>query len=193
MWHAHFDPGTLIAVAKPADIADPQAVRLQALAPWLTVVAGTGSAEHALLSNGSQTIRLDLPTGRFIGHEAVTIEFRFDGIEAAAHGVTALRRLLALVRTHRFAASLAPRDPAISRGIAMLRVHDALVDGASQRDIAGVLFGERRTLQEWSGPSDSLRSRVRRLVREARAMAGGRYRCLLRERSAGRSSPPAEI
>ncbi len=64
----------------------------------------------------------------------------------------------------------------------MLRVHDAVVDGASHREIASVLFGETRVAADWNGRSDSLRSCVRRLVRGARSMASGEYRSLLRKR-----------
>jgi hypothetical protein len=64
----------------------------------------------------------------------------------------------------------------------MLRVHDALAAGASQREIASVLFGAERVEADWLGTSESLRSRVKRLVRDARAMARGGYRSLLRRR-----------
>jgi len=65
----------------------------------------------------------------------------------------------------------------------MLRVHDALQEGASQREIGATLFGDERVAHDWIGESDSLRSRVRRLVREANAMARGGYRQLMRRRS----------
>ena len=65
----------------------------------------------------------------------------------------------------------------------MLRVHDAVRDGASQREIGAALFGDERVGHDWSDGSDSLRSRVRRLVREARDMAQGGYRQLMRRSS----------
>ncbi|WP_419956716.1 DNA -binding domain-containing protein [Novosphingobium rhizovicinum] len=98
----------------------------------------------------------------------------------ARWGLVSLQRLLSLISHRRFVRSLYPRDPTVIRGIEVLRVHDAIGQGASQREIASILFGRERVSAEWNGPSDSLRSRVRRLVREARAMAGGRYRELMR-------------
>jgi hypothetical protein len=68
------------------------------------------------------------------------------------------------------------------RWLTVLRVHDALLDGASQREIGAALFGEDHLHRHWDGASDSLRSRVRRLVQEARATARGGYRQLLRRR-----------
>lgn len=64
----------------------------------------------------------------------------------------------------------------------MLRVHDAIGRGASQREIGAALFGEERVARDWVGESDSLRSRVRRLVGEAHAMARGGYRQLMRRK-----------
>ena len=64
----------------------------------------------------------------------------------------------------------------------MLRVHDAIGQGASQREIGVVLFGDERVARDWVRESDALRSRVRRLVHEARAMARGGYRQLMRRR-----------
>lgn len=90
-----------------------------------------------------------------------------------------LRRLAALCRTGRFLPALFPRDPQLDRLIQILRVHDALAAGASQRDIAIHFFGNERIPRDWRVASDSLRSRVRRLIREARRMAGGGYRLLL--------------
>jgi len=50
--------------------------------------------------------------------------------------------------------------------------------GASQRDIAVALFGERRVAAEWSRGSDCLRLRVQRLIREGRRMVQDGYRDL---------------
>jgi hypothetical protein len=68
----------------------------------------------------------------------------------------------------------------MARLVMVLRVDDALAEGASQREIAAVLFGTDAMSRDWNGRSDALRSRIRRLVREARATAAGGYRQLLR-------------
>ena len=64
----------------------------------------------------------------------------------------------------------------------MLRVHDAISQGASQREIGAALFGDEQAVRDWNDGSDSLRSRVRRLVREAGAMARGGYRQLMQRK-----------
>lgn len=181
IWHADLDPGTLIVDALPASPADPTALLLSQIAPWLTVVKGDSAGEHAVLSDGRQRIRLDLVSGHLAGLEAVDLRVRFDGIDRARYGILPLQRLLALARNGRFAASLSPREPAVTRGITVLRVHDGLSQGASLREIAEVLFGPERVGQDEARGSDSLRSRVRRLVREARSLAGGGYRSLMRK------------
>lgn len=180
IWHADLDPGTIAVAAVPADPADPDSLRLEHLAPWLAVAVGPDGREHVVLSDGWRHIRLDVEEGRLTGHEAVLLHYRLRGLTSAESRLLPLRRLLSLCRHRRFARSLFPRDPHIDHGIEVLRVHDALRDGASQREIAAVLFGADRVGRDWNGASDSLRSRVRRLVREARGLARGGYRQLMR-------------
>ncbi|WP_165912376.1 DUF2285 domain-containing protein [Novosphingobium sp. PhB165] len=117
--------------------------------------------------------------GTLSGEAAVQLRFCFDGMERAEAGVLPLRRLLALHRYRRFGKALYPRDPAIGRGSLLLRVHDALCDGVSQRELASILVGPDNVERDWHHPSDSLRSRIRRLARQAKAMALGGYKDLL--------------
>jgi hypothetical protein len=183
IWHADLDPGALPVAAVPADPSDPDSLRVDRIASWLSSAVDEAGREHAVLSDGWHHVRLDLEEGRLTGQEAVLLHYRLCGLALAETRLLPLRRLLDLCRHRRFARSLFPRDPAIDRGVDMLRVHDALAAGASQREIGVALFGEERVREHWSGVSDSLRSRVRRLVREARSMASGGYRQLLRGRS----------
>lgn len=164
----------------PSDPADPDSIRTERLAPWLALATDSEGREHAVLSDGWHHIRLDVEEGRLAGQEAVLLRYRLHGLVSAESRLLPLRRLIDLCRHRRFARSLFPRDPRIARGIELLRVHDALEDGASQREIGIALFGDERIGRDWGGTSDSLRSRVRRLVREARSMARGGYRQLMR-------------
>ena len=59
----------------------------------------------------------------------------------------------------------------------MLRAFDGAATGASQRDIAAALFGDRAVREDWQ--AGFLRTRVQRLLFAARAMMGGGYRRLL--------------
>lgn len=178
IWHADLDPGTLQVMAEPARPGDPDAIDLDRLAAWLTVAPDQHGHEHAAISNGWQRIRLDVEAGTLRAGGPVLFIYRLVGMASAAPRILPLRRLLALARHGRFATSLFPADPRIARWLDILRVADALADGASQREIAAALFGQERAVNEWSHEA-SLRSRVRRLVREAREMARGGWRQLM--------------
>lgn len=182
IWHADLDPGTLSVVVQPADPSDPDSLHINQIAPWLAIAIDPDGREHAVLSDGFHHIRLDIEEGRLEGQEAVLLHYRLHGLASAETRLLPLRRLLDLCRHRRFARSLFPRDARIDRGIEMLRVHDAIGQGASQREIGAALFGEARAARDWSDVSDSLRSRVRRLVHEAGAMARGGYWQLMRRK-----------
>lgn len=182
IWHADFDPGAIAVAAIAADPSDPDTIRIDRIAPWLAIATDAAGREHAVLSDGWHHIRLDIEEGRLAGQEAVLLHYRLRGLAAAEARLLPLRRLLDLCRHRRFARSLFPRDVRIDRGIDMLRVHDAIGQGASQREIGAILFGSARVARDWNDASDSLRSRVRRLVREAGTMARGGYRQLMRRK-----------
>jgi hypothetical protein len=184
IWHADLDPLTLPIRISPlpqgaalADGIDPAR-----LAPWLTLVAEK-DGEQAVLSDGCRRIRLDVLEGSLRDGGPVQIHYGLCGLARAGRQIVALRRFLDLVQRGGFARGLYPLDPRTGRMVTMLRVHDALAEGMSYRDIGRFLFGEDRVRGEWDGPSDSLRGRVRRLARDALAMARGGWRQLLhRER-----------
>lgn len=138
--------------------------------------------EHAVLSDGWRHIRLDIEQGSLMGGEPVLLEYRLKGIASAETRILPLRRLLDLCRKGRFSRALYPRDRRIERWILALRVHDAVLAGASQREIARVLFGDVPGQGAGDRRSDSIRSRVRRLAADARRLAGGGYRSLMRRR-----------
>lgn len=182
IWHADLDPGTIAVAAEPADPSHPDSLRIDRIASWLAIAVDAEGREHVVLSDGRHHIRLDVEEGRLTGQQAVLLQYRLYGLASAQARLLPLRRLLDLCRNRRFARALFPRDPRIERGIAMLRVHDAIHAGASQREIGEALFGMERVRDSWSDGADSLRSRVRRLVSEARGMARGGYRQLMRRR-----------
>lgn len=180
IWHADFDPGTIAVSAISADPSPPDSLRLEQIAPWLFVASDGAGREHVVLSDGWHHIRIDVEEGRLTGEEAVLLNYRLHGLMSVEDRLLPLRRLVALCRNRRFARSLFPRDPGVDRGIEMLRVHDASAEGASQREIGEVMFGTERVRRDWNDASDSLRSRVRRLLRDARAMRRGGYKNLMR-------------
>ena len=135
-----------------------------------------------MLSDGWRRIRIDVSAGTLSGAGPVMLHYDISGVENASSKVLPLQRLLHLCRHHRFAASLFPADRHMARGIQILRTHDALVAGASHFEIAKAFFGHSRIDRGWRESADPLRSQVRRLVREARRLAGGGYRSLMRNK-----------
>lgn len=190
IWQAELDPGILRVVAVPVGADDPDGIEFDKLRPWLDLTVDAYGREHAVLSDGWNRIRLDVEAGSIATGEPVLLHYRLQGVNSLVPKILPLRRLLDVSLNRRFAAFLFPVEPRTARWLTLLRVHDALIDGASQREIGEALFGEQRIDEAWNGPSDSLRSRVRRLVRDARAMARGEYKFLLRWRNVKRQSRP---
>ncbi|MGH6614430.1 DNA -binding domain-containing protein [Sphingomonas sp.] len=179
VWHADLDPGTLVVEAVPATGPDPDAIDPAALGAWLTVVADSDGREHAVLSDGWHHIRLDIERGT-LSSGPVILRYRLVGSVSARAKLLPLRRLVEFSLHRRFARSLFPPDPRIARWLTALQVHDGLAVGASLREIGDVLCGAARVAADWDGPSDSLRSRMRRLASEARRLAQGGWRALMR-------------
>ena len=95
-----------------------------------------------------------------------------------------LQRLCRLARSGRLLKSLYPPERRARRWIEMLRAFDGAEFGASQRDIAAVLFGDRAVREDWD--AGFLRTRVQRLLSGARTMVRGGYRRLLNPEEKGR-------
>ena len=98
------------------------------------------------------------------------------GIEEFETKAILLRHLCGLYRHRRFLACLYPVERRARRWAEMLRAWDGADAGASQRDIAAVLFGERAATESWD---DLYRTRIQRLLRGARRMVEGGYLKLL--------------
>ncbi len=182
IWCAELDPGTLNVAVVPSDRSDPDHVDPALLAPWLAFVTDNAGRERAVLSDGWHHLRLDVEAGSLSNGGPVVLHYRLHGIASAMPKLLLLRQLIDLCRNRRFAAHLFPADPRIDRWLLTLRVHDALSAGASHREIAIALYGAERVGSGWQGGAESLRLRVRRLASDARALAAGGYRVLMRRR-----------
>lgn len=163
----------------PAAAGDPDAINPAAFGKWLTIAVDAEGREHAVLSDGWHHIRLDVEAGT-LSAGPVILRYRLEGSISARPKLLPLRRLVDFSLHRRFARSLYPADPRVARWLVMLQVLDGLSAGARQREIGEALYGAERVAREWEGRSDSLRSRVRRLAAEARRLARGGYRLLMR-------------
>lgn len=176
LWSAAADPGVLFAKA----IASPHGdtIDFGRLDSVRATVTSSGDVEHVAIDERLRRLRLDIVEGTVLAGP-VRLRFLIDGPAGAEPGALALRRLLAVTRHGRFLPSLHPPDARMRRWLLALRVHDALADGATQREIATALYGPERVARSWSGRSDALQSRVRRAVASARNLADGAWRDLL--------------
>lgn len=181
IWHADLDPGALVVEAVPAAGADPDAIDPVALSAWLTAVPDGEGREHAVLSDGWHHIRFDVEAGS-LSAGPVILRYRLAGTRSVRPKLLPLKRLVAFCIDRRFGPSLYPPDPRVDRWLVALQVHDGLAVGASLREIGEVLHGPDRVAADWDDASDSMRSRVRRLAAEARRLARGGWRSLMKGR-----------
>ncbi|WP_186456899.1 DUF2285 domain-containing protein [Sphingomonas suaedae] len=188
IWHAGLDPGTLAVEALAASPRDPDAIDPAALGGWLTLAVDAHGHEHAVISDGWHRIRFDIMLGT-LSKGPVVLRCGIAAGGSALPKLLPLRRLVDFALHRRFARALYPADPRIARWLTALQVGDGLVDGASHREIAEALYGAERVATDWEGRSDSLRSRVRRLVAEAKRLSRGGYRLMMRR---GARRPPPE-
>ncbi len=186
IWSAELDPNVLSAEALRVAPTHCDRLELARLQRYLLVVCDDHGIEHAVLSDGWRRIRLDIRGGSLCARAPLILRYHLSGFASAEPGVAALVRLIDLHRRGSFRLSLFPQEPRAGRWALLLRVSDAIAEGARQRDIAEVLFGADRTRDQWRGRSDALRSNVRRLIRDMHAMAGGGWRTLLRREGSPR-------
>jgi hypothetical protein len=142
------------------------------------VLRGVDPLEHVLLSDGLHRLRLDVRGGT-VTRGPVCLRFIFDGLRSIDAPLLTLQRLVAFDRRGVMPLGLFAAERRAPRWIAALRADDARRAGASQRDVAEILFGAERLREDWSGSSDYLRSQVRRLLRFGARMRGGGWRELL--------------
>ena len=179
LWRREVFPFVLEAEAVEEGALEDR-IDLARIARLASLVRDAGGREHLLLSDGCRSIRLDIVSGS-VRSGPVVLRYRLAGLSRVAAPLLVLRRLLALLRTGDFSASLHPREQRAARWILMLRAQDALAAGAGQREIAAHLLAREAMGQRWRVEAPSLRSRAQRLVREARRMVAGGYLSLLRD------------
>lgn len=167
IWRVGLDPRVLDGrpAAAAADASDLFDVR--DFAPFVSVEIDDAQIEHWLLSDGHWAVRLDLRNGTLLGGP-IFLEHRLAGIQSAKPKIEALRHLTALSSSGALPASMLPREKRASHWILELRVGDALLEGATQQEMARVLFGASIAPRRWRLESASYRLRVQRLVRTAR-------------------------
>lgn len=176
-WLADIHPFVLPVDLRPAARSADE-IDLRPMGDLARIIGDVG-VEHLLLSDGLRSIRLDGPPGAFTAGP-VCLGYSIEGLVGAEPRLLTLRRFLALWRTGHFSRSLHPHEAPARRWILTLRAYDGLIAGADQRQIARELFSSSVVEPRWRSRESSVRSQVQRLVRSARLLASGGYRCLLR-------------
>lgn len=166
LWTAELDPAVI-----QAKVADPFAgegdrIDLRLIAHLVTLYVDDDGVEHILLSDGRHGLRIDLVEGTLIGSPS-SLAYALQGLSQLRGPIATLNRLRRLIQCHGFEDSElhGRRD----RWIMELRVADALACGASNQDIARVLFAEAIPARLWRSTASSYRQRVQRLARRARS------------------------
>ena len=177
VWRADIHPYVLkVHADRPLQACD--SFELGKLAASPTFMTTPDGYEHLLISDGLRAIRIDVLAGS-LKEGPVRLHYRLAGFASAEKPLLTLRRLLALWRTGRFSAALHSGETRARRFVLMLRAHDAIASGATQREIAAVLLSAEAEEDRWRVKAPTLRLRAQRLVRNARAMAAGGYVSLL--------------
>ncbi len=178
-WRAEADPTVVRAHAVRVARGAANALDLYALNLPVTVFREAG-IEYVLICDGPRRLRLEL-TGDSVIEGPIDLRYDLSGFSGLAAGATALHRLGALWRLRRLPRTLFPSDGVARRLADALRAWDAERAGASQRDIAGSIFGSHmlRPTRHQPDPLTTLRKRIVRLVGKAgRAVMENRRRFL---------------
>jgi len=151
---------------------------LRALRHPAIVLRPRGKGEHVLIADGPRCIRIEVRKGTLLAGP-VQLEFLVPGDHGMDGRILSLRRLAALHRLGRFPRTLFPPEQRARRWARALQAWDGRKAGASHRDIAGALFGDRAVRRDWGGTSDYQRTQVKRLLETANMLIGGGWRKLL--------------
>lgn len=144
-----------------------------------TVLQTADGRELLLLSDGTHHLQLEVTAGSLLAGP-VYLRYDVSGLQHVEAKTLTLRRLLLLCRLGRFPLGLFPPELRARRWILALQAYDGMRAGASHRDIAVALFGEKAVRDDWCGRSEYLRLRVQRLLQVANRLVMGGYRDLLK-------------
>jgi hypothetical protein len=167
LWSASVDPMVITAsVVDPlAAVAD--RIDLRLLSRLVSLAIDDEQVEHLLLSDGKQSLRIDIVEGTLIGCPS-SLRYALEGIARLRGPLTALDRLMSVVESREFGHYTPQTGGRHARWILELQVADALAAGATHQEIARALFTNAVADRKWRTSSASYRQRVHRLVTRAR-------------------------
>jgi hypothetical protein len=151
-----------VAQSEQAVANDEDAFDLMDLPHRVSVLQAGDGIEYVVIGDGHHRIRLELH-GDSVADGPVRLRYDLEGFNRAEAAVRTLRRFLALQRLGRFPETLFPVDRIVARRVLALQAFDGQRAGASQREIASVVLGER-LFRGSNDNFDSIRKRVSRLL-----------------------------
>lgn len=178
-WRSDWDASVLAVETLPVQRGDGDAFDVRRFDRLATVLRCPDGHEHLLLSDGVHHLQIDVTAGSSLLNGPVRLRYELSGFKHIEAKTLTLRRLILLCRLGRFPRGLYPPERRAHRWVMALQAYDAVQAGATHREIAAALFGERGVKEDWCGRSDYLRLRVQRLVRTADKFVNGGYRDLL--------------
>jgi hypothetical protein len=134
--------------------------------------------EHLLLQQGYRAIQLAC-TGLSLRSGSIAFAHQLEGFRDLRAKLTTLSRLEALHRLGVFPSSLFPSEPRARRLAQVLQALHGWLAGASQREIAEVLFGRARVASEWRHPGAYLADQTRRAIARGKSLMQGGYKQFL--------------
>jgi hypothetical protein len=177
LWRWQADSSVPVLSLTPASVGDPDALDLRGLDLAVIVVRTQDGHQHVMVSDGARRLRFAVADGDVLAGPA-RCRFHLPAHSVGVASMEGLRLLIALRDTGRLPSMARGARSKSVRWLQMLRAHDARCAGASQRDIAMLIFGEARVHEDWNGRSDYMRMRVQRLLRAAEGLVAGGYRAL---------------
>lgn len=163
----------LSATARLAPAGDPEALDIRTLPLVASILRDCAGPEYLIIEDGPRRLRLQL-RGDSIVDGPVRLTYDVEGVRQLEPTILGLRRLSAIGRLGRLPRALFPPDPIVARKVHALQAWDGASRGASQRDIAAVIFGGHMVTD---ASFDSMRKRVNRLLIQAdRHISSGRRR-----------------
>lgn len=168
-----------MATAEPAGPSVPDAFDLFAQRVPATLLQCGEQPEELRLAMARRAIRLSIVSGTLL-KGPVRLSFHLNGTRWLPIRLRALCALDSLVRHGQIPLLTVPFGQSPRRMAMILKTMDGLARGWSQREIAIALFGEKIVASDWGGPSDFLKSRVRRLIAQVADLDGDAYLELLR-------------
>jgi hypothetical protein len=180
LWDPAVCTDVLPVFALPCGPHAPGCLRLSSLScRWRLVLEGP--RQHLLLYDRHCSLQL-CATGASLQRPVLLYAALPGTGPGAARRLTLTMALGELVAVGRLNPRRFPVDRRSRRFDLVLRALDARLRGASDREIAIMLFGEDRVQADWR--HEHLRDQVRRSVRRGRHLMNGGYRSLLGGRGA---------